>query len=82
MYVGRQNMLEKRLHALEKLGGVFAIAVAVSGLALVSVFQPPTFVQIICAFAGAFVCLVGVVFLFSEGSILEEHWSKKASKVK
>jgi hypothetical protein len=67
---------------LEKLGGVIVIVVAVTGLVLISVFEPPTFVQIICAFVGAFVCLIGIVFVFSEGSILEEHWGKKASKVK
>ncbi len=55
---------------LEKLGGVATIIVAVAGLALISVFQPPTFVQIICAFAGSFVCLIGVVFTFAEGQIL------------
>jgi zinc transporter ZupT len=72
----------KQIEKLEKLGGVVTIIVAVTGLALISVFEPPTFVQIICAFAGSFVCLVGVVFLFAEGSILEERWGKKAPKVK
>lgn len=54
---------------LEKLGGLATIIVAVAGLALISVFEPPTFVQIICALIGSIVCLIGVVFLFSEGKI-------------
>jgi len=67
---------------LEKLGGGLTIVIAVTGLALISVFEPPTFVQIICAFAGSLVCLVGIVFVFAEGSILEERWGKKAPKTK
>jgi zinc transporter ZupT len=67
---------------LEKLGGLLTIVVAVAGLALISVFKPPTFVQIICAFAGSVVCLIGIVFLFAEGSILEERRGRKAPKVK
>ena len=67
---------------LDKLCGGLIIIAAVTGLVLISVFEPPTFVQIICAFVGAFVCLVGIVFVFAEGSILEEHWGKKAPKIK
>jgi len=66
---------------LEKLGGVLIIIVAVTGLLLISYFEPPTFVQIICAFVGAFICLIGIVIVFCEGSIIEERWGKKASKV-
>ena len=72
----------KKIEKLEKLGGVVTIIVAVTGLALISVFEPPTFVQIICALAGAFVCLIGIVFVFAEWSIIEERWGKKTSKVK
>ena len=54
---------------LEKLGGFLTIVIAVTGLSLISVFEPPTFVQIICALAGSIVCLIGVVFLFAEGQI-------------
>ena len=54
---------------LEKLGGFVTIVIAVTGLALISVFEPPTFVQIICAFIGAFICLIGIVIVFSEGPI-------------
>jgi hypothetical protein len=65
----------------EKLGGAATIVVAITGLALISVFEPPTFVQIICAFIGSFVCLVGVVIAFAEGSILEARRGiKKGSK--
>jgi hypothetical protein len=67
---------------LEKLGGVATIIVAVLGLSLISVYEPPTFVQIICALAGSFVCLLGVVFAFAEGSILEAFRARKALKVK
>ena len=67
---------------MEKLGGLFAIVVAVTGLALISVFRPPTFVQIICALVGSFVCLIGIVFLFAEGRILtKDRKVKKAPEV-
>ena len=65
----------------EKLGGVATIVVAVAGLSLISIFEPPTFVQIICALAGSIVCLIGVVFAFAEGSILEARRARKAPKV-
>ena len=66
----------------EKLGGLATIAVAVTVLCLISVFKPPTYVQIICALGGAIVFLLGVVFLFSEGQILtKDRKVKKAPKV-
>jgi zinc transporter ZupT len=65
----------------EKLGGFATIVVAVAGLALIHAFEPPTFVQIVCAFAGSIVCLIGVVFCFSEGQILEHRRGKTAPKV-
>ena len=66
----------------EKLGGLATIVIAAAGLALISIFKPPTFVQIICALAGSFVCLVGVVFLFAEGQIFtKDRRVKKAPKV-
>jgi hypothetical protein len=67
---------------LEKLGGFVTIVVAITGLCLISVFNPPTFVQIICAFAGSFVCLIGIVFLFAEGNIIltKDFRLKKTSK--
>jgi hypothetical protein len=65
----------------EKLSGVATIIVAVAGLSLISIFEPPTFVQIICALAGSVVCLIGVVFAFAEGSILEARRASKAPKV-
>jgi hypothetical protein len=82
MYAGRLNMLGKRLHTLEKVGGFLTIVVAVVGLALISAYQPPTWMQIVLALVGSAVCLIGIVFVFAEGSILEEHLSKKASKVR
>ena len=66
----------------EKLGGVATILIAAAGLTLISVFEPPTYVQIILALAGSFVFLIGVVFLFAEGQILtKDRKVKKASKV-
>jgi hypothetical protein len=66
----------------EKLGGLATIAVAVTVLCLISVFEPPTYVQIICALGGAIIFLFGVVFLFSEGRILtKDRKVKKAPKV-
>jgi hypothetical protein len=66
----------------EKLAGAATIVVAVAGLALISIFEPPTFVQIICALAGSLVCLVGVVFTFAEGQIFtKDRRAKKAPKV-
>jgi hypothetical protein len=66
----------------EKLGGLATIGVAVTVLCLISVFEPPTYVQIICALGGAIVFLLGVVFLFSEGQILtKDRKVKKAPKV-
>jgi hypothetical protein len=57
---------------LEKVGGFLTIVVAVGGLALISAYQPPTYVQIIGALVGSGVCLVGVVFMFAEGQIFEK----------
>jgi hypothetical protein len=66
---------------LEKLGGLATIVVAVTALCLISVFQPPTFVQVLCGIGGSIVCLFGVVFLFSEGRIFtKDRGVKKAPK--
>jgi len=66
----------------EKLGGLATIVVAVTVLYLISVYRPPTFIQIICALAGSIICLIGVVFLFAEGQILTKNRRvKKAPKV-
>jgi hypothetical protein len=74
-------MLEK-LAKFEKLGGILTIIVAGVALYSVSAYQPPAFVQIIGAFIGSIVWLIGVVVLFAEGSIIEERWGKKALKAK
>ena len=66
---------------LEKLGGLFTIVIAITGLAMISAYEPPTYVQIILALIGSFVCLIGVVFLFAEGSIMEARRRAKAAKV-
>jgi hypothetical protein len=57
------------------------IVVAIEALHMIDVSEPPTFVQIICAFVGSIVCLIGLVFLFSEGQILTKDLrTKKAPK--
>lgn len=61
----------------EKLGGFATIVVAVAALALISVFDPPTWLQVICALVGSFICLIGIVFLFSEGQILTKGFRLK-----
>jgi hypothetical protein len=67
---------------LEKLGGFLTIVIAITGLAMISVYQPPTYVQIILALVGSFVCLVGVVFMFAEGQIFTKNRrGKTATKV-
>ena len=67
---------------LEKLGAVVVILIAAAGLSLISIFEPPTYLQIILALAGSFVFLVGVVFLFAEGQILtKDRRVKKSPKV-
>ena len=67
---------------LEKVGGFLTIVIAVAGLALISAFQPPTYVQIIGALIGSFVCLVGVVFMFAEGRIFtKDRKGKTAPKL-
>jgi hypothetical protein len=66
---------------LEKLGGFFTIVIAVTGLALISAYQPPTWIQIVLALVGSVVCLVGVVFMFAEGQVFEKDRKvKKAAK--
>ena len=66
----------------EKLGGLATIAIAITVLYFISVFRPPIFVQIICALGGSIICLIGIVFLFSEGRILtKDRKVKKAPKV-
>ena len=66
----------------EKLGGAAVIIIAATGLALISIFEPPTYLQIILALAGSFVFLVGIVFFFAEGQILrKDRRVKKTPKV-
>jgi hypothetical protein len=67
---------------LEKLGGFATIVVAVAAICLISVYEPPTFVQIISALVGSVVCLFGIVFLFAEGQILEHRRVKKVPNAK
>ena len=67
---------------MEKLGGLATIVVAVVALRLISVYEPPIFVQVVCAFAGSIVFLFGVVFLFAEGRLLtKDRRGKRAPKV-
>ena len=67
---------------LEKLGGFATIVVAVVALCLISVYEPPIFVQVVCAFAGSIVFLFGVVVLFAEGQIFtKDRRGKMAPKI-
>jgi hypothetical protein len=73
-YTGRLNMWEK-------LGGLATIVIAITAMSLIHAFDPPTFVQILCALGGSIVCLFGIVFLFSDGQIFrKDRKVKKASK--
>lgn len=54
---------------VQRVGGFLTIVVAIAVLALVSTYEPPVAVQIILALLGSFICLIGVVLLFSEGKI-------------
>jgi hypothetical protein len=65
---------------VEKVVGVFVIVIAITILYLISVFRPPTFIQIICAIFGSIVCLIGVVIIFAEGPILPELKARRAAK--
>jgi len=66
---------------LEKLGGLATIVVAVTVLCLISVFDPPTYIQVLCGIGGSIVFLFGIVFLFSEGQIFtKDRGVKKAPK--
>jgi len=64
---------------LEKVGGFLTIVVAVTGLALTSAYQPPTWMQIVLALVGSTVCLIGVVFMFAEGQIFEKGRKAKTT---
>jgi hypothetical protein len=66
----------------EKLGGAATIIIAFVGLYITSALNLPLFIKIIFAFVGTIIALIGIVILFAEGSIIEEHWGKKASNVK
>ena len=66
----------------EKLGGVATIIIAFVGLYVTSALNLSLFIKIIFAFVGTIIALIGIVILFAEGSIIEEHWGKKASNVK
>ena len=66
----------------EKLGGLAIIIVAFIALYITSTLNLSIFIKIIFAFCGTIIALIGIVILFAEGSILEEHWGRKASKVK
>jgi hypothetical protein len=66
----------------EKLGGLAIIIVAFSALYITSALNLSILIKIIFAFFGTIIALIGIVILFAEGSILEDRWGRKASKVK
>jgi hypothetical protein len=66
----------------EKLGGLAIIIVAFVSLYIISTLNLYILIKIIFAFCGTIIALIGIVILFAEGSILEEHRGRNASKVK
>lgn len=56
---------------LEKLGAVVVIVGTFTALWVIKTLNLPVFITIPLAFVGAIICLVGIVFLFSEGPILK-----------
>jgi hypothetical protein len=54
---------------LEKLGAVVVIVASFVGLYGIKMLNLPIFITIPLVFAGVIICLVGIVFLFSEGPI-------------
>ena len=65
----------------EKLGGLATIAVAVTVLCLISVFEPPTYVQILCGLGGSIVFLFGVVVVFAEARIVKNDRKVQKAKI-
>jgi hypothetical protein len=55
---------------LEKLGGFVAIVATFAALWGIKMLNLPVFITALFAFVGTIICLVGIVFLFSEGTIL------------
>lgn len=53
----------------QKVVGTVIIVAAFALLYIISALAPPTFVQIGVAFIGSFICLVGIVVVFSEQQI-------------
>lgn len=67
----------------EKLSGLAIIVVTITVLCLLHLLNLPTAVQILCGVAGSIFCLIGIVFLFSEGQLLAaDHWIKEYTRVK
>ena len=65
----------------QRLVGVAIIICAVTVLALISIFNPPTFVQIIVAIVGSVICLIGIVTAFAEEKILIKELRGKIETV-
>lgn len=55
---------------LEKLGGVVAIVVTFAALWGIKMLNLSVFITAFFAFVGVIICLVGIVFVCSEGTIL------------
>jgi ABC-type long-subunit fatty acid transport system fused permease/ATPase subunit len=65
---------------LEKVGAAVTIIVSFVALWTIQMMDLPIFLAIPLVFAAVIICLVGIVFLFAEGSILKEHRRQKALK--
>ncbi|MDO9228274.1 MAG: hypothetical protein Q7U03_01790 [Syntrophales bacterium] len=55
---------------VEKLGAAVVIVATVAALGVIKMLNLPVFVTALFAFVGVIICLVGIVFVFSEGTIL------------
>ena len=54
---------------LEKLGGAVAIVATFAALWGINMLNLSIFITVPLAFVGVIICLVGIVFLFSDGPI-------------
>jgi hypothetical protein len=64
---------------LEKLGAAVVIVGTFAALYGIKTLNLPIFITVPLVIVGVIICLVGIVFLFSEGPILTSAWRVKAT---